>query len=194
MPKDITLDDLPREIASDDTVIPRELAEEDRVFTEKEHVAIMANVVATETASLRQANEVLEAQVATLNTEKAAAEQAREVAEAATATAQTELADHKAEIEKAAELVALGETRTAKMREVASHLPAEYFTAEKAEGWAKLDETSFASLSEAIAQTAPAGGAREVATVTTTIVGAPAGVPKAADARALAQTVLGQNR
>lgn len=183
---------VPREMAGE-VEVPRELAEGDRVFTEKEHLAIMANVVSTETASLRDANTALEVQVATLTAEKAEAETARAEAEQREKAATDKLAERDAEIEKAAELKTLAETRMATMREVAKHLPAEYFTAEKAEAWAKLDEDSFASLSDAIAATAPAGGTREVAS-TTIIVGAPAGDKKPVpDARALVRGIAGQN-
>lgn len=187
---------LPRELADDGTVIPREVAEDGRVFTEAEHLAIMANVVATETASLRDANTALEVQVATLTSEKAEAEKACQDAEAREKAAQDELAEHKAEIEKAEQLKELAKTSSDKMREVAGHLPAEYFTAEKAASWAKLDQASFDSLSEAIAQTAPVGTSKREVASTTNIVGAPADVtkPAAGDARALAQTVFGFGR
>lgn len=184
-----TAGSLPRETASVD--LPRELAAEgDRTFTEAEHLAVAASMVASETASLKEKLEVAEAKLATSEAEKAAVAEKLAVAEAEKATAEAELAKIVEEAEKAARLETLATEREAEIRKVAAHLPEDYFTPEKAADWAAMEEPAFDSLSSALAATAPKGAPVAETASTTTIVGAPASAPAKATGAAATRSFL----
>lgn len=114
-----------------------------RTFTEDEHLLLMANAVAQETASLT-------ARVEALESEKAAAQAQSDVLEAEKASLTTERDAIKVEFDQfkadLAEQAAVAERRDARLTKVrteADHLPDDYFTTERAERWAAMSEESF---------------------------------------------------
>ncbi|MGZ4745718.1 MAG: hypothetical protein ACXVYY_01410 [Oryzihumus sp.] len=136
---------------------------DERTFTETEHAALVADAVARETAAASQRITDLETELtstrtrldvaeAAVTTEKAA----RETAEQALSTFQTETAAREAATARRGE-------RETKIREVAAHLGDDYFTAERVDRWAAMDDEAFtAYVAEVAALTtgaqAPAGG------------------------------------
>lgn len=104
---------------------------DEKTFSEKEHLAILADRVATETANLTAerdqlvtASTELENKLDVETTAKSAAEKRAEEAEQA-------LADYKAEVESEREAAAKRDERVAKAREVAGHLTDDFFEDEK---------------------------------------------------------------
>lgn len=116
---------------------------EDRTYTEAEHVALTADAVQRENASLTSVKvelesknseltgkvEVLEAEKATLATQVAEAEKA--------------LADFKAEVERATQVEALKSERAAAVKAAAPALPETHFTDERILAWAELSAETF---------------------------------------------------
>lgn len=156
---------VPRETA--EVVVEREIAT-DRTFSEIELTALIADNVRRETAER-------DSTIATLTTEKMAAETASaalqdkvDIAETARALAEKELADYKASVEDAKEIAARKETRVAAVREAAKHLTDEFFTAERAEAWARKTDEDFATyvaeLAEVSKGATPVKTGREIAT------------------------------
>ena len=155
-----------------------------RTFTEQEAYALVADNVQRETAAAV-------AQVETLTSEKAALETTLEVAEAALATEKAradgaiewhEAFVAKIETEKAN--AGRKDARVAKVRETAKHLKEDdpFFTPERADRWAQMDDAAFESYLAEIAavssNVAPAGeGAppRETAMQGQQVAGAPKG-------------------
>lgn len=155
-----------------------------RTFTEQEAYALVADNVQRETAA-RQA------MIDTLTSEKAALEQKLELAEAGLATekarADGAIEWHNAvlaaqETEKAQ--LARKDERVAKVKEVAPHLKDDFFTTERAERWAKQDDTAFELYVKELAELAtgvPAASGdtstppRETAMQGTSVAGAASG-------------------
>jgi len=129
------------------------------VFTEDQHVALLASAVERETASITAEKSELEAQVASLTTEKASLEtekaelaarvdviEAEKAAETAKAeAAEKALEDFKAELAEKAAVEQRKADRVAAVRAVAS-LDDEYFTDERAQRWAEMAEEAFTAL------------------------------------------------
>lgn len=137
------MDSLPRETAAA-TDLPRETAEA-RTFSEEEHTAIVADRVARETAELEGQNQTLQEQVTALTTEKAELQTRLDTAEVARAAAEQALADYKAEVTATAEKAARRAERLASVREAAKHMPDAWFTDQRADEWAAMEQASFDS-------------------------------------------------
>lgn len=169
MPKEF---EFVRETAS----VERETAEA-RTFNEDEHTAIMAATVERETAGLTARVEELQSENETLKSEKAELQNQLDVAVAGRETAEQALTDFKAEVEQSREIAARTETRVAAVRSALPHKADDWFTPERAQNWAAMDEDRFtayvAELAEVTqgltAHTADNGG-RETA-----MAGVPAG-------------------
>lgn len=134
------------------------VADEIRTFTEAEHLAVLSDAVRRETATLQTEKE-------TLSTEKAALEGRVDTLEAEKAVliterdnAVTELANFKAEQAEKAEAESRKGERLAKAREVADHLPEEFFTPERAARWAEMSDEAFETACADLAATKPAAG------------------------------------
>lgn len=137
---------------------------DERSYTEREHVALLTDAVARETATLRTEKENLEATITSLTSEKAAATaSASELqgridvleGEVSTEKARAESAekafeDYKSEQERLATeraaVEARREERVTAVKSADESLPDEYFTPERAQRWAEMEETAFTAL------------------------------------------------
>lgn len=157
-------------MAEDATATPRTL-------TEHEAYAIAADRVQRETADLN-------AKVETLTTEKAELSSKLDVAEATLAIEKTarekaekDLEDFKGQVETERQVASRRDSRTAKVREVAAHLPADFFTDERITRWALMDDAAFdATVAEMAALanvSVPAGTSTGTAPRQTAMNGAP---------------------
>lgn len=104
---------------------------DDKTYSEDEHIAILADRVARETASLTVERDQLQTEKADLENKLDVAESAKQAAETAKDNAERELAEFKAEVEAREEAAAKKDERLAKAREVAKHLDAAFFEDEK---------------------------------------------------------------
>jgi len=157
-------------------LIPRETAEaaparevaEDRTFTEAEHLAILADRVATETASRDAEIASLKAKVTGLETEKADLETRLDVEVAKAEKAEQEFADYKTAETAKAEVAERLTARADKVREVATHVKDEFFTDERKQRWAEMAQADFDNLVAELAAVAgkPATPAEQAAAQT----------------------------
>lgn len=139
-----------------------EVANDDKVFTEAQHVALLTSAVERETASLAEVKTELEATNATLVAEKAALEAAQtdlqtqidvleseKAAEAArAAAAEQALEDHKAEIAEKAAIEERKATRLAAVKAADATLDDEYLNETRIQRWAEMSDEAFTSLVE----------------------------------------------
>ncbi len=143
-------------------------------YTEAQHVAILTDAVARETASLSTVKDELDARAEVLATEKAAAEAALSEAqtkldvleaEKAAAVQRAESAekafeDFKAELERAAQIEKAKEERVQAIKAADTSLENDYFTDERIQRWAEMADDQFAllvtDLTEAAAKRKPA--------------------------------------
>lgn len=137
------------------------VAGEDRTYTEAEHLALSADAVKRETAQLTEAKsdletklsekaarvDVLEAEKSNLETEKSAL--------------QKEFDDYKASVERALEIETAKKDRVGQIKAANDKLPDAYFTDERVQAWAEMDETAFAIVLDGL--TALAGATKETA-------------------------------
>jgi hypothetical protein len=122
----------------------------DRTYTEAEHVALMADAVTRETASLTEATSAFETTVSeqaskidTLEAEKAALEtKVNEV--------QGAFDEYKSEIERAAEVESAKASRVEVVKAAVDSLPDTYFTDERVLRWASMTEEAFLQVVEDI--------------------------------------------
>lgn len=139
-----------------------------RTFSEEEHVAILADRVATETASLTEQVAAKDREIADLRAQLDVAESARAAADAEREKAQSDLADFKKQIEDEREMAARKDERIAKVKEVAAHLTDEFFTDERVARIVAMDQSAFEGYvqdmaSVAVVPPANAGAPRETA-------------------------------
>lgn len=146
----------------------------DLKYTEEQHVAILTDAVARETASLSTVKDELEARAEVLDAEKAAAvaalteaqtkldvlEAEKSAAETKALDAEKAFADFKAEIERAAAVELAKEERVTAVKAADTSLEDEYFTDERVQRWAEMADDQFAvlvsDLTEAAAKRKPA--------------------------------------
>ncbi len=133
-----------------------------RPFTEDEAYAIAADRVVRETADLTQKAEALTSEVAELKAKLDVSDAALATEKAAKETAEKALADYKAEVEQHREVAARRGEREKKVREVARHMKDDWFTTERIDRWAAMDDAVFGEYVAEIAAlgggVAPAGG------------------------------------
>jgi len=134
-----------------------------RTFTEDEHLALLTDAVKRETATVTGKVTGLEAEKAQLQAALDVTEAGKATAVQRAETAEKDLADFKQELANKEEIEARREERVAAMKEKANHLPDSYFTAERAQRWAEMDDESFnANIADLVA-TAPAVAGSEQA-------------------------------
>lgn len=137
-----------------DAVIKKEVAQvagtDDRTFTEAEHLALMADAVTRETASLTDAKDAAEAKVTELSSKVDVLEAEKAALETAKAEVEKAFEDHKAEVERAREIESAKNDRLEKVKAANAGLPDSYFTAERVQRWAEMAEEAFAAFLEDI--------------------------------------------
>lgn len=117
---------------------------DEKTYTEDEHIGILTERVRRETADLSAKVDELTATVTDLGTKLDVAESAKVAAEAKVTEVQGELDSFKAEVQGEREAASRKETRVAKLREVASHLPDEWYEAEgRLERICAMDDAAF---------------------------------------------------
>lgn len=138
---------------------------QERAFSESEMSAILADRLASETASLTASVDQLTAQVSDLGTRLDLETSAREAAEQKAAAVQQEFDDFKADITRREEAAARKDERLAKAREAASHLPEEFFADDKrVERIVAMDDEAFDAYVNDLRETAkaaPQGSTKE---------------------------------
>jgi chromosome segregation ATPase len=146
------------------------MADGDKTFTEQEHIAILADRVATETAAITAERDQLKAEKSDLQSQLDVAESAKVAAEQAKEKAEQELADFKTGLDELAQAEARKGERLTKVKEVAAHLGDEFLSEENEAGKDRvarivaMDESAFDGYVADLKATAPA----------TTSTGAPA--------------------
>lgn len=145
-----------------------------KTYDEDEHLAILTDRVARETASLTAERDQLATEKAEAENKLDAAESAKVAAEQRATQAEKDLADYKAEQETQREAASRAETRVAEVKRVASHLPDKFFTeARVARITAMTDEDFTAYAADLVDSGATASGGRPVPRETA-MAGAPA--------------------
>lgn len=149
-------------------------ARDERSYSATEHMALLNDAVARETASLHSEKETLEGSVESLAAEKAALETEKSelqsrvdvleaekiAAEKARDEAVSEHAEYVRQLEELAALDTRRAERAAKVKEAASSLDDSYFTDARIDRWAGMAEEAFEALCADLAEFAaktPAG-------------------------------------
>jgi chromosome segregation ATPase len=141
------------------------MADTDKTFTEQEHIAILADRVAKETASLTEQINTLTTEKTDLESKLDVAESAKVAAEQAKETAEKELADFKAGLDELAQAEARKGERLDKVKEVAAHLGDDFLADEaRVQRIVAMSDDQFEGYVADLKTTAPA----------TTSTGAPA--------------------
>ena len=138
----------------------RETAEEAaaRTLSQDEHNAIVADRVARETAQLASEKAALESENTELKTKLADAESARETAEAAKATAEQALTERTEADERQKAAAERYDERAKKVREAAYHLKDDFFTPERLQRAAAMEDERFEEYVKELAEMAEASG------------------------------------
>lgn len=136
----------------------------DRTYTEVEHIALTADAVTRETAELTQVKADLEGKLsaATAQVDVLEAEKAKLATELADATKAFE--DYKAGIEALAAVEARKDERKDAVKAANEALPDAYFSAERVQAWAEMDEATFGLVVEGLKAV---GGSTATGTKTT---------------------------
>lgn len=100
---------------------------DEKTYSEGEHIAILSDRVAKETADLTAERDQLVTDKGDLETKLDVAESAKVAAEQEAADAKKALDDFKAEVETEREAAARKDERIAKVKEIASHLADDFF-------------------------------------------------------------------
>jgi len=141
-----------------------QVADADRTYTEAEHLALMADAVKRETASLTDAKDSTETKVSELTAKVDVLEAEKASLETAKAEIQKAFDDHKAEVERAREVEAAKKDRLEKVKAANANLTDSYFTDERIQRWAEMNEVAFAAFIEDITPlTGASAGAKETA-------------------------------
>ena len=134
-----------------------------RTYTEAEHLALMADAVTRETASLTEAKGSLETNVSELSARVDVLEAEKAAAESAKDQVQADFDAYKAEVERAREVETAKKERLDRVKAANEQLPDSYFTDERILRWAEMTEEAFASLIDDLSAAAVAGPAKETA-------------------------------
>jgi chromosome segregation ATPase len=127
-----------------------QVADADRTYTEAEHLALMADAVKRETASVTEVKESAETKVSELSARVDVLEAEKASLETAKAETQKAFDDYKAEVERAREVEAAKKDRLEKVKAANAGLPDSYFTDERIQRWAEMAEAAFAAFIEDI--------------------------------------------
>lgn len=153
------------------------MADDNKTFTEQEHIAILADRVAKETASLTGERDKLSSEKAELESKLDVAESAKVAAEQAKEAAEKELADFKAGLDALAEQESRKDERLAKVKEVAAHLGEDFLKDEaRVARIVAMEGDAFDGYVSDLAAAAPPAGTTATAPRETAMVGASAAV------------------
>jgi hypothetical protein len=119
-----------------------QVADADRTYTEAEHLALMADAVKRETASVTEVKESAETKVTELTKRVDVLEAEKASLETAKAETQKAFDDYKAEVERAREVEAAKQDRVEKVKAANAGLPDSYFTDERIQRWAEMAEAA----------------------------------------------------
>lgn len=133
-----------------------QVADAERTYTEAEHLALMADAVKRETASVTEVKESAETKVADLTKRVDVLEAEKASLETAKADTQKAFDDYKAEVERAREVEAAKQDRVEKVKAANAALPDSYFTDERIQRWAEMAEAQFTSFLDDISPLAGA--------------------------------------
>jgi len=132
---------------------------DDKTYSEDEHIAILADRVARETASITAERDQLKSEKAELENKLDVTESAKQAAETAKETAERELADFKAEVEAREVAAAKKDERLSKVRESAKHLDDKFFEdAKRIERIVAMSDDQFEGYVADLASTATVTG------------------------------------
>lgn len=145
--------------------IKKEVAKvaDDRTYTEVEHLALMADAVTRETASLTEAKDGAETKVTELSARVEVLEAEKATLETAKADADKALEDYKAGIEQLAALEKTKAERKDAVKAANEALPETYFTDERTQRWAAMTEEGFTEVLDGIKAAAGLVGSKETA-------------------------------
>jgi hypothetical protein len=119
---------------------------DDRTYTEAEHLALMADAVKRETASLSEVKESAETKVSELSARVDVLEAEKASAETKVTEVQMAFDTYKAEVERAREIETAKQDRVARVKAANDALPETYFTDERVQRWAEMTEEAFAAI------------------------------------------------
>jgi chromosome segregation ATPase len=139
-----------------------QVADADRTYTEAEHLALAADAVKRETASLTEAKEAAATKVTELSSKVDVLESEKASLTAEKEAAVKALEDFKAEVERAKEIESAKSDRKAKVKAANASLADAYFTDERVQRWAEMTEEAFTAFLEDIAPAA-VGQSKETA-------------------------------
>jgi chromosome segregation ATPase len=128
-----------------------------KVFSESEHLAILADRVAQETATLTTSNAELQAALTEAQNKLDASDSAKVAAEQARQTAETELADYKTEVTEREAAAERKDVRVAEVKEKAKHLTDEWFTEERVARIVAKSDEDFTAYVDDLVSSVPAG-------------------------------------
>lgn len=132
---------------------------DEKTYTEAEHIAILADRVTTETASLTEVNATLVTEKSELQNKLDVAESAKVAAEQRAEKAEADLAAYAAQTEEAAAALARKDERLAKVKETAAHLGESFFTdQDRVARIVAMGEDAFTGYLDDLKATAPAAG------------------------------------
>lgn len=135
-----------------------QVADDNRVYTEVEHLALMADAVTRETASLDAAKVDLETKVSESAARVDVLEAEKAALETKVADAEKALADFKAEVELAQQIENRKKDRVDAVKAANAALPDTYFTDERVQAWAEMSDETFSIVIDGITATAGLGG------------------------------------
>jgi chromosome segregation ATPase len=144
-----------------------QVSDAERTFTEAEHLALLTDRVARETAEITAVKTQLETEVSELKARVDVLEAEKAAAVAERDTAKSEFDAFKAEIEEKAAVVERKEARVARVKAANDSLPEDYFSDERVQRWAEMaDEVFEALVSDLEAVKVPAPTKTETAAFT----------------------------
>lgn len=129
-----------------------------KTFSENEHLAILADRVATETASITAQRDQLKQQFDEAQAKLDAADSAKIAAEQARETAEKSLTDFKAEAEEREAAGKRKDKRMAYVKEKAAHLADDWFTEDRLGRIVAMADADFESYVTDLVSAVPAGG------------------------------------
>lgn len=139
------------------------MADSDKTYSEAEHIAILADRVSTETASLTAERDQLATDKGELATKLDVSESAKTAAEQRAEKAEKDLEDFKAEIQEREAAAARKDERLTKVRESAKHLGEDFFKDEdRVNRIVAMKDEEFAGYLGDIAATSTGAPARSV--------------------------------
>lgn len=160
---------------------------DEKTYTEDEHIGILSERVRRETADLTAERDQLAGTVTELQNKLDVAESAKVAAEAKVVEVTGEFDSFKTGLDELREVASREEARVAKLREVAAHLPDEWYKVEgRLERICAMDDASFETYAADLGSTntvAPTGSAIPRETAMQQQVVTPPGAPKESAAR-----------